>query len=485
MNRPFDAARYAGLLEGLEATEIPFSTVKTEPSGARWDSEFYRRGILHAKKQIEDRPHQVLGVLVPRIQHPVEVERVYTDTGLRVLLAQEVRPNELSLGEGAFMDAAMAGTISVNRLHRDDVVLTRSGANFGQCAPIKSEESLFACADLLVIRKGKIRSGLLSSFLSSRFGRLLLDRGAYGMAQPHIAPSYVKTIPVPRFVSNLEQAIDGVIDLAEIEKQRATSIFAQMQFQLLRSVGLDKWAPPEPLSYVHSSRDAFAAGRLDAAHFAPTASLLEDKIKQAGNWALLGDLLALNLRGSQPVYADTGIPVVNSKHVVNGEVRINDDNRCGICSDDQATMIRPGDVLINGTGVGTIGRAAPYLHDHNALPDNHVTILRTKLNAIDPVYLAVFLNSLAGQLQVRKWLHGSSGQIELYPSDIAQFVVWLAPEAIQQSIRKAIEAAAINRRRAIGLLDAAKRAVEIAIEDSEDAALRYLASFDLSTNTAP
>jgi type I restriction enzyme M protein len=99
--------------------------------------------------------------------------------------------------------------------------------------------------------------------------------------------------------------------------------------------------------------------------------------------------------------------------------------------------------------------------------------------------LAIFLNSLAGQLQVSKWLRGSSGQIELYPSDIAQFIVWLAPEAIQQSIRKAVEAAAANNRRAADLLDAAKRAVELAIEESEAVALQYLASFDALATTAP
>jgi hypothetical protein len=35
------------------------------------------------------------------------------------------------------------------------------------------------------------------------------------------------------------------------------------------------------------------------------------------------------------------------------------------------------------------------------------------------------------------------------------------------------------------LLTAAKRAIELAIEDSEAAAFRHLASFDLPTNTAP
>lgn len=154
-------------------------------------------------------------------------------------------------------------------------------------------------------------------------------------------------------------------------------------------------------------------------------------------------------------------------------MRLNDGNRVAMAGSN-AMKIKQGDVLMNGTGVGTIGRAAPFLHDAEALPDNHVTILRPQAGAIDPVYLSVYLNSLAGQYQVSKWLRGSSGQIELYPNDIAQFLVWIAPTEVQQAIRKAIDDAFAAKRKATRLLDAAKYAVEIAIESGEVSALEFL-----------
>jgi type I restriction enzyme, S subunit len=131
---------------------------------------------------------------------------------------------------------------------------------------------------------------------------------------------------------------------------------------------------------------------------------------------------------------------------------------------------------MNGTGVGTIGRVAPYLHTSPAIPDNHVTILRPK-PGLDAVYLSVFLNSMAGRWQVEERLRGSSGQIELYPTDIAQFTVWIAPAPVQKEIRRAVEKSFEQKQRATQLLDAAKRAVEIAIEESEATALKYLEAF--------
>ncbi len=230
------------------------------------------------------------------------------------------------------------------------------------------------------------------------------------------------------------------------------------------------------MSYPRSSADAFAAGRFDAEHFKPKFAELIAHIENTGNAARLGSLLAVNDRGNQPEYTDTGLPVVNSKHVAHNDVRLDADNRVGLASTAKV-LIEPGDVVMNGTGVGTIGRSAPYLHASKAIPDNHVTILRPKNATLDPVYLSVFINSLAGQLQVEQRLHGSSGQIELYPTDIADFTVWLAPKAIQQEIRQAVESGFAAKQHATQLLEAAKRAVEIAIEDSETAALAYLAEF--------
>lgn len=134
--------------------------------------------------------------------------------------------------------------------------------------------------------------------------------------------------------------------------------------------------------------------------------------------------------------------------VLRNDVRLDADNRLATFAANDL-IISTGDVLVNGTGVGTIGRAAAYLHEYQAVPDNHVTILRPDKN-LDPVYLSIFLNSIAGQFQVEQRLRGSSGQVE-------------------QSFAQ--------RQRATQLLDAAKRAVDIAIEKSEADALAWLDAY--------
>ncbi len=71
-----------------------------------------------------------------------------------------------------------------------------------------------------------------------------------------------------------------------------------------------------------------------------------------------------------------------------------------------------------------------------------------------------------------------SAQVELYPGDILQFAIPFVDRAIEGGIVSSVRTAYDTRRQAHALLEAAKRAVEIAIEDSEAAALAYLEPFN-------
>jgi type I restriction enzyme M protein len=86
---------------------------------------------------------------------------------------------------------------------------------------------------------------------------------------------------------------------------------------------------------------------------------------------------------------------------------------------------------------------------------------------LDPVYLSIYINSIAGQFQVQKHLQGSSGIIRVYPSDTNQFLAWNAPKAIQQKIIIKVETSHQKREQSKQLLEIAKIGVERAIETDE------------------
>jgi hypothetical protein len=104
--------------------------------------------------------------------------------------------------------------------------------------------------------------------------------------------------------------------------------------------------------------------------------------------------------------------------------------------------IQKNDVLINSTGDGTIGRVAVYDHDFPAVVDGHITILRFSDENL-AWYVGAFLMSDMGQKQITRYINGSSGQVEIYPQDIAR--IWVKPasknkiEQIAKDFRNACE----------------------------------------------
>lgn len=372
----------------------------------------------------------------------------------------------------------IAKRMEKTRLESKDVLINIVGATtdvVGRVALVPADfpEANITQAMALIRTAGSLCvPEVLFCFLAGKFGQAQVRRLARPTGQYNLNLPEVESFTIPNFSANLSDRIRLCVGAASGMREQSKQQLQHAEITLSKHIGLAAWSPPEDLSYVCSSSEAFAAGRLDAEHYQPRFAALLALIDATGNGASLGDCLAENKRGKQPNYADTGLPVVNSKHVLRNDVRLDADNRLAAFAADDL-LISKGDVLVNGTGVGTIGRTAAYLHECQAVPDNHVTILRPKKD-LDPVYLSMFLNSIAGQFQVEQRLRGSSGQIELYPNDISDFRVWIAPTAIQKLIREHVEQSFAQRQRATQLLDAAKRAVEIAIEDSEAAALTYL-----------
>ncbi len=479
MSRPFDKARYRALLEGLEIAVLPMSDVRHDNRVFRYDTQYYGKIALAAETQIKRGEWNNLANIADGVEsfgaYALTNNFNYRDEGIPFLRCVNIRGGFTDFTNALYIDAEANELLSKSEVKPGMVLLTMSGS-VGNAAvaldswkyPINSNQDIAK-----ITPKAGINAFYLAAFLGSKFGQIQMERLPVGSVQQHIFLWMIERLVIGRLSPTTEKTIGDMVGNAYSHEANSKIITRQAEQTLLRALGLEDWQPPEPLTYTRRASDAFAAARLDADYFAPKYDAMFAAMELMGECVPLDSLLEVNRRGKQPQYAENGLPVINSKHVLKNEVRLDADNAFAITADDALT-IKNGDVLINGTGVGTIGRAAPYLHDALALPDNHVTILRPHADAIDPIYLSVYLNTIAGQWQVEKYLRGSSGQIELYPVDIAQFTICLAPASIQQQIHDLVVHAFSARRQAHALLEAAKRAVEIAIEDSETAALDFL-----------
>jgi type I restriction enzyme S subunit len=102
-------------------------------------------------------------------------------------------------------------------------------------------------------------------------------------------------------------------------------------------------------------------------------------------------------------------------------------------------MVRPGDVLVNSTGVGTLGRVAQVLFSVEGVTvDSHVTIVRAATDLAETEFFGLML--LAREAELAALGVGSTGQTELGRGAIGAMKVVLPPRQLQAEFADAMYA---------------------------------------------
>ena len=129
----------------------------------------------------------------------------------------------------------------------------------------------------------------------------------------------------------------------------------------------------------------------------------------------ISELCTLLKRGVTPSYTEKKeVLVVNQKCVRNFKLdlslaRYTDTKKKKI---DQEKFLKSFDILINSTGVGTLGRVAQIREVKNLITaDSHITIMRPNQNLVDPEYLGYSVKAI--QKIIENLGEGSTGQTEL------------------------------------------------------------------------
>lgn len=151
---------------------------------------------------------------------------------------------------------------------------------------------------------------------------------------------------------------------------------------------------------------------------------------------LLSSLCVLINRGVAPAYTnDGGVLVLNQRCIRDGRInwalaRYTDPAQKSL---PHNKLLKPFDILVNSTGVGTLGRVAQIgVFDLQATVDSHVTIVRPDASRVDPVYLGLVLRDR--QADIEALAEGSTGQTELSRFSLGALAVSLPPVPVQRVV---------------------------------------------------
>lgn len=285
---------------------------------------------------------------------------------------------------------------------------------------------------LMRVNPEKVMSDyLLYAYLSPEFQEVIRQRTVHGSTVDRIPltefgsfPISVPPLDVQAKVVEILRAIDDRITLLR-ETNATLEAIAQALFK--------SWFVDfDPVR-------AEMEGRVSEGMDEATAALFPDGLEESElgavpiGWRVrrLGDVSSYLSRGISPKYLeDGGVLVLNQKCIRDFSVdyckgRRHDSSQRKI----EGRQIATGDVLVNSTGVGTLGRVAQVLSLPEAavIVDSHITIVRPGPNLSWP-YLGQFM--MRKQPEIEAMGEGSTGQTELSRSKLAEVFVLVPPEHI-------------------------------------------------------
>lgn len=467
------------MLEGLEASEIRWSEFLLDNDYIRLDSEFQNK-----ERKIFVETLQKIGAVKfnesnPTIIHPHEINRSYVeDNGIWFFRAQNNRPMMIDSSNKVFISNEDANSLSKNLLKNHDVIVTRTGANAGDCALFEHKELAVASSHTFIVRSEKWPHSYLTTFFNSKYGRTQILVSRYGAAQPEVAPYYLRSIWIPEFSGELYHEIEKQFNAAQKAINSAHDCLEHAENALLGALGLKNWVPPTPLSYVRSSSDAFETGRFDAEYFHPAkSSALE--ILQSLSDVRIGDLFDSVRDLWQPAKAQSAY--VRNYDLTDALEPFLDPTKAPTSPEEIGStkkLVQAGDLVVSRlrSYLREIAVVLPGDGETNVVSTEYIVLRPKQNNPLAVEALLVYLRSQLPQI-VFKWSQDGSNHPRFDENELLRIPVPRVLISDQVSYVKAMQEMIGQKQLATSLLDAAKRAVEIAIENGEAAALAYLRKY--------
>jgi type I restriction enzyme, S subunit len=370
----------------------------------------------------------------------------YTPTGAPVLRGTNVNPDgRFHDDDFVFINSDWAeAEFSKFVCEADDVILCHKGT-LGKIGviPKKSRFKKYIMGNsMLKVRcdRSKLEPLYLYYWLCSRHGQdYLFSRvSQVGVPQIQLPLTTLReaALPVPplaeqKAIAAVLGALDDRIEL----NRRMNATLEAMARALFQSWFVDF----DPVRAKLDGRNPDGLDKSTAALF--PASFQDSALGPIPKgWTIspLRELVCYLSRGIGPVYVEQGgMTVLNQKCVRDHRVdfsksRLHDTAKKPV----DGRTLEPFDVLINSTGVGTLGRVAQIIHlDLKVIVDSHITIVRASAN-VDSRFLGTALTGLEAEIEALG--EGSTGQTELSRARLGELKLVTPPHPIQEAFGEAV-----------------------------------------------
>ena len=442
----------------------------------RWDSQ-YLSCEPYKNKNLKYVP---IGNTLTSSQYGVSIEMNENNIGTKIYRMNEI--SNMLCDRNILKYAELNDNqIAAFKLKDRDVLFNRTNSKAfvgrtGIFRKFSDEDIVFASYLVRVNPDPKIVTPeYLTAFLNTKYGIIDIKRRArHSVNQSNVNLEEVKRIEIPLLCNQLQNGITLSFNKAFDLIQASEVVYHQAQTLLLAELGLADWQPKHQLTFVKNFSDTEDAERIDADYFQPKYDEIVNAIKNySGGWGTLENQVHVKDTNFNPD-AEIEYQYIELANIGNnGEI-----TDCMVeQGEDLPTRARrkvaAGDVIVSSIE-GSLESIALITEGYdNALCSTGFHVVQS--DVLNSKVLLVLLKSIIGQLQLKK---GCSGTIltAINKEEFSKIAVPKIKEEKQAEIEQKVLESFNLRKHAKDLLEHAKRAVEIAIEQNEQAAIDWLES---------
>ena len=469
---PFDKARYGALSGGLEISEGNFKEIV-----ARWDAEFYTGKFARYCRLMKKRGCTNFGQEAKKVvKGAFDITAAeYRSRGVPFVRIANLKGMKIDSADMAFIDEETHENYLASELNRGDILLSKTAY---AAASIVTMDKCNSSQDTIAISlksDSVLDSYFTVVYLNTEYGLFLMGHLFTGNIQSHFnLPDCKEKLLIPVFGENFQTIIHKWFEKSLLAEEKARLLYREAESQLLAELGFANWTPSNGGVSVKAHSDFVSAGRLDAEYFQPKYDEFFTLLNRCKTRALGGKTGLVDVqRSMEPgsdVYGDWGIPFVRIADfsefgIASPEIHIPP----GICQD----CPRPKKDTILLSKDGSVGIAYKVEEDLDVVTSGGILHLTVKDEAVQPDYLTLVLNSKIVRMQAERDAGGSIIQ-HWKPSEIERVRIPILPIAQQQELAGKVQSSFALRAESNRLLDLAKHAVEVAIEEGEETAMEYI-----------
>lgn len=458
------------MLEGLEIAEV--HRTQLEYSG-RLDTEYYRPEYLKYETLLKGRGSKplshVANFLIGPFGSAFTVENYTQDKTYRYIRGKDIKPMRLMDDDSVYMPQKDFERLSRYSLRPNDLLVSVVGT-LGNAAIIEAEDTpaIFSCKSA-VVRVNSINPYYLLTYLNSKFGHSLLLRKQRGAVQQGLNLDDLKTLDVFVASTELQIAIEKIYKKSTKITSDSTLAFAQAETLLLQTLGMTNFAPSSEAVNIKSFKDSFASsGRMDAEYYQPKYEMLLKLLKRDG--LTIGDMAAVrnerfrpNLEGNFEYIEIGGL---------NGDGTVTAETTLHIAAPSRASqLVRSGDIVTST--VRPIRRLTGLI-----APAQEASVCSSGFVVLNPQHIAAEVLLVFLRIPLICELLDLQTTATMYPAisekDLLAIPIHKIKQAVQTQIAELVQQSFKLKAESERLLEVAKRAVEVAIEQDEAAGMAYI-----------